>query len=114
MDSIRISDDRLKVLRQLFDEAYDTLDDAQWITNQEQLRKLYNIENVDRVMQTKRGQPNQEAREFIVECVSEFAKTDNHYQGAHINFARAFYPIAIHVDIPEHPEPQDGDTIIIP
>ena len=114
MDSIRISDDRLKLLRQLFDEAYDTLDDAQWITNQEQLRKVYNIENVDRVMQTKRGQPSTSAREFILDCVQEFAKDNHYYKKAHINFARAFYPIAIHVDVPPPPNPQDGDTIIIP
>jgi hypothetical protein len=113
MDTIQIPYDTIDLLRDLFDQAYDNLDDAQWITNKEQLKKLYGIEGVDRVMQTKRGQPSSDVRKIIIDAVKEFDSLGL-VKYSHINFARAFYPIAIHVDVPPPPKPQDGDTIIIP
>ena len=111
MDTIQIPYDTIDLLRDLFDQAYDNLDDAQWITNKEQLKKLYGIEGVDRVMQTKRGQPSSDVQKIIIDAVKEF-DSPGLEKYSHINFARAFYPIAIHVDINE--SAVDGDTIIIP
>ena len=111
MDTIQIPNDTIDHLRYLFDKAYDSLDDAQWIYNKEQLKKLYGIEGMDRVMQTKRGQPSNDVQKIIIDAVKEF-DSPGLEKSPHINFARAFYPIAIHVDINESLE--DGNTIIIP
>jgi len=110
MDTIQIPNDTIDLLRNLFDQAYDSLNDAQWIKNKAQLKNLYGIEGVDRVMQTKRGQPNKDARKIIIDAVKDFDSPG--LESSHINFARAFYPIAIHVDIQGSRD--DGDTIIIP
>jgi hypothetical protein len=110
MDTIQIPNDTIDLIRNLFDQAYDSLNDAHWVKNKAQLKKLYGIEGVEGVMQTKRGQPNKEARKIIIDAVKDFNSPG--LESSYINFARAFYPIAIHVDIQGSQD--DGDTIIIP
>jgi hypothetical protein len=112
MDSIVISNEKILQLRKFFDKAYYNLEDAQWVNNKEQLEKLYNIKNVERKMQTKRGLVKGDARDLVIECCANFNIDENIITNAHMNFARAFLPIAIHVDIAD--PKNDGDTIIIP
>lgn len=115
MDSITVSHDKIDQLRKYFDEAYDSLDDAQWQINKELLEKIYNITDKDKVMQTKRGlmKRGTEARKLLIEILEPFGIKANP-NGWHINYARGFLPIAMHVDIPEDNPNQDGDTILIP
>ena len=115
MDSITVPHEKIDQLRKHFDEAYDSLEDAQWQVNKELLEKLYNITGKDKVMQTKRGimKRGTDARKLVAEILEPF-NIKAHPDGWHINYARGFLPIAMHVDIPEHDTNHDGDTILIP
>lgn len=115
MDSITVPHEKIDQLRKHFDEAYDSLEDAQWQINKELLAKLYNITDKEKVMQTKRGimKRGTDAHKLVAEILEPFnIKADP--DGWHINYARGFLPIAMHVDIGDNDTNADGDTILIP
>lgn len=115
MDSITVSHDKIDQLRIYFDQIYESLEDAQWQVNKDLLKKVYNITGVDKVMQTKRGlmKHGTEARELVIDLLEPF-NIKASPRGWHINYARGFLPIAIHVDIADYKPHDDGDTILIP